>query len=498
MSTTTTGISPAETVERALAAARSDDCVVIAEETSAANLRWAGNTLTTNGVSRSRQLTVIAIDRRGDGAAAGVVSRAGVRPDQIEDVVHAAEHAAAEAAPAEDAGELIGAGQPGSFGGNEETGKVAGSGQAGSFGIKNGEPGWDSPPGHTEIGVLRDFAAALGQTLRAAGAAGRKLYGFAEHELTSTFLGTSAGLRRRHDQPTGRVELNAKSADMARSAWTGVATRDFTDVDIDGLDAGLTERLGWAERAVSLPAGRYETLLPPTAVSDLLTYLCWSAGAKEAAEGRTVFSKPGGGTRIGERLSPVPVTLSSDPRAPGLACAPFVIAHASGSDSSVFDNGLPLHATSWIRDGSLAALVSSRHSAAVARVPVTPAIDNLTFATAAPTSGAGAPTLEQMIASTGRGLLLTCLWYIREVDPQTLLLTGLTRDGVYLVENGEVVGAVNNFRFNESPVGMLGRLLEVGATVPTLPREWGDYFNRAAMPPVRVEGFNMSSVSQAS
>ncbi len=472
----TIGISPAETVERALAAARSDDCVVIAEETSAANLRWAGNTLTTNGVSRSRQLTIIAIDRRGDAAAAGVVSRAGVRPDQVEDVVREAEHAAAEAGPAEDAAELIGAGEPT------------------SFGIKDGEPGWDSPPGHTEIGVLRDFAAALGQTLRTAGAAGRKLYGFAEHELTSTFLGTSTGLRRRHDQPTGRVELNAKSADLARSAWTGVATCDFTGVDIAGLDAGLAERLGWAERAVSLPAGRYETLLPPTAVSDLLTYLYWSAGAKEAAEGRTVFSQPGGGTRIGERLSPVPVTLSSDPRAPGLACAPFVIAHASGPDSSVFDSGLPLHATSWIRDGSLAALVSSRHSAAVAGVPVTPAIDNLTFAT----SAAGAPTLEQMIASTGRGLLLTCLWYIREVDPQTLLLTGLTRDGVYLVENGEVVGAVNNFRFNESPVGMLGRLLEVGATVPTLPREWGDYFNRAAMPPIRVEGFNMSSVSQAS
>jgi predicted Zn-dependent protease len=207
-----------------------------------------------------------------------------------------------------------------------------------------------------------------------------------------------------------------------------------------------------------------------------------------------VFSKPGGGTRIGERLSAQPVTLFSDPRTPGLACAPFVIAHASGPDSSVFDNGLPLSRTSWISDGSLAALVSSRHSAEVAGVPVTPDIDNLTFASAA----AAQPRLEEMIASTKRALLLTCLWYIREVDPQTLLLTGLTRDGVYLVEDGEVVGAVNNFRFNESPVGMLGRLLEVGATEPTLPREWGDGFNRAAMPPVRVEGFNMSSVSQAS
>jgi predicted Zn-dependent protease len=432
-------------------------------------------------VSRSRQLTVIAIDRRADGASAGVISRAGIRADQIEDVVREAEHAAAEATPAEDAEPL------------------AGSGTEGPFQIKNDEPRWESPPGRTEIGVLRDFAATLGETLREARAADRKLYGFAEHELVSTFLGTSGGLRRRYDQPTGRVELNAKSADLTRSAWTGAATRDFTDVDIAGLDAGLSERLDWAKRSISLPAGRYETLLPPTAVSDLMIYLYWSAGAKDAADGRTVFSKAGGGTRVGEQLSTLPVTLSSDPLAAGLRCPPFVIAHASGPDSSVFDNGLPLRSTAWIQDGSLAALHSSRHSAALAGLPVAPAIDNLILAvpSSGPTSGAGAPTLAEMIASTGRALLLTCLWYIREVDPQVLLLTGLTRDGVYLVEDGEVVGAVNNFRFNESPVGMLGRLLEVGATVPTLPREWGDYFNRAAMPPVRVEGFNMSSVSQA-
>ena len=470
------GLTPQETVERALAAVRSGECVAIAEENSTANLRWAGNTLTTNGVSRSRQLTVIAIDRRAEGASAGIISRAGIGPDQIEDVVREAEHAAAEGTPAEDAAQ------------------VTGGDEAAPFGRKNDEPGWDAPPGRTEIGVLRDFAATLGETLRQAQAADRKLYGFAEHDLVSTFLGTSRGLRRRFDQPTGRVELNAKSADLTRSAWTGAATRDFTDVDIAGLDAGLGERLDWAKRSISLPAGRYETLLPPTAVSDLLIYLYWSAGAKDAADGRTVFSKAGGGTRVGERLSPLPVTLSSDPLAAGLRCPPFVIAHASGADSSVFDNGLALNPTEWIQDGTLAALHSSRHSAALAGLPVTPAIDNLIFAT----SAAGAPTLEEMIASTGRALLVTCLWYIREVDPQVLLLTGLTRDGVYLVEDGEVVGAVNNFRFNESPVGMLGRLLEVGATVPTLPREWGDYFNRAAMPPVRVEGFNMSSVSQAS
>jgi predicted Zn-dependent protease len=351
---------------------------------------------------------------------------------------------------------------------------------------------WSDPPTGTAVGVLRGFAAALGETLRAADGAGRKLYGFAEHEVTSTYLGTSSGVRLRHDQPAGRLELNAKSADRARSAWAGAATRDFTDVDVAALDAGLAERLAWQERQVPLPAGRYEVLLPPTAVADLMVNFYWEAGARGAAEGRTVFSKAGGGTRIGERLASLPVSLFSDPAFPGLECAPFVVAHASAQDSSVFDNGLPAGKASWVSDGVLSALHSSRYSAGLAGLPVTSAVDNLVLA------GGSVASLADMIESTKRGLLLTCLWYIREVDPQTLLLTGLTRDGVYLIEDGAVVGAVNNFRFNETPVGMLSRLAEAGATMRTLPREWSDYFTRCAMPPLRIEGFNMSSVSQAS
>jgi predicted Zn-dependent protease len=465
-------MTPQDTVERALAAARSGgETVVIADESSTANLRWAGNTLTTNGVAATRSLTVIAIDRRRDGTAGvGTVSRSGITPDQVEDLVREAEKAAEEASPAEDAAELI----------------------SGEDGVRSTSDVWSSPSSATDFGVFRGFAAQLGETLRAAEGVGRKLYGFAEHDVTSTFVGNSAGLRVRYDQPGGRLELNAKSPDMARSAWAGASTRDFTDVDVAELDAGLAERLSWQERKVELPAGRYETLLPPTAVSDMLIYMYWEAGARDAGEGRTVFSKPGGGTRIGERLSPLPVDLFSDPAYPGLECAPFVVAHSSGRDSSVFDNGLPAGRASWISEGVLSALHSSRFSAAAAGVPVTPSVDNLIM------SAPGASkSLAEMIASTRRGLLLTCLWYIRQVDPQTLLLTGLTRDGVYLVESGEVVGAVNNFRFNESPVGMLGRVVEAGATSRTLPREWGDYFNRAAMPPLRVEGFNMSSVSQA-
>jgi predicted Zn-dependent protease len=460
--------SPQDAVERALAAAKSDDCIVIADEGSAANLRWAGNSLTTNGVSRSRQLTVIAITRGGDQARVGVVSRAGVRSDQIADVVAEAEAAAAGAAPAEDAQPLV------------PSNPASGA-------------GWDQPPAETEIAVFSGFAAELGTAFGTAASGGRKLYGFAEHEMTSSYIGTSSGLRLRHDQPSGRLELNAKSADMATSAWAGAGTRDFDDVDVTLLEADLAQRLDWAKRSVSLPAGRYETLLPPTAVADLLLYMYWSAGAKDALDGRTVFSKAGGGTRVGEQLASLPLSLYSDPAEAGLQCAPFVVAHASSRESSVFDNGLPTGRTNWIAAGTLGALVQTRHTARLSGLPVTPAIDNLVL-----TAPDAAGSIADMVGRTSRGLLLTCLWYIREVDPQTLLLTGLTRDGVYLVENGEVTGAVNNFRFNESPVAMLGRITEAGATVPTLPREWSDYFTRAAMAPVRVEGFNMSSVSQAS
>jgi predicted Zn-dependent protease len=463
-------LAPQDAVERALAAAKSDECIVIADESSSANLRWAGNSLTTNGVSRSRQLTVIAISRGGDEAQVGVVSRAGVRDDQIADIVAEAEHAAADASPADDAQPML-------------TPEAAGHAGA----------AWDSPPAATEIGVFAGFARDLGGAFEVAAAGGRKLYGFAEHQLTSSYVGTSSGVRLRHDQPTGRLELNAKSSDLARSAWAGVGTADFSDVDVAGLEANLAERLGWAARSLELPAGRYETLLPPTALADLMIYMYWSAGAKDALDGRTVFSKPGGGTRVGEELASLPLALYSDPASPGLRCAPFVIAHASRRDSSVFDNGFPRGRTDWIADGRLGALTQTRHTAELSGLPVTPAIDNLIMAAPDATG-----SVADLVSRTSRGLLLTCLWYIREVDPQTLLLTGLTRDGVYLVENGEVTGAVNNFRFNESPVSMLSRITEAGSTVPTLPREWGDYFTRAAMPPVRVEGFNMSSVSQAS
>ncbi|GHJ38541.1 metallopeptidase TldD-related protein [Streptomyces sp. TS71-3] len=456
---------PHEVVERALELSGADGCVVIADEHSSANLRWAGNVLTTNGVTRGRSVTVIATVDGAQGTSSGVVSRSAVTQDDLEPLVRAAEEAARRAGPAEDAQPLIAGIDP--------------------------SPAFTDDPGETSSAVFTAFAPALGESFARARAGGRELYGFANHEFVTSYLGTSTGLRLRHDQPTGTLEVNAKSPDRTRSAWVGRATRDFQDVDPAALDAELAQRLSWAERSTELPAGRYETLLPPSAVADLLVYQMWSSSARDAAEGRTVFSKPGGGTRVGERLAELPLTLRSDPNEPGLEAAPFVLAHSSGDDISVFDNGLPLANTDWMRRGELAHLLSSRHSAGLTGLPVTPPVDNLVL------EGGSDRSLDEMVAATtGRALLLTCLWYIREVDPATLLLTGLTRDGVFLVEGGEVVAAVNNFRFNESPVDILGRAAEAGRTEKTLPREWGDWFTRAAMPALRVPDFNMSSVSQ--
>jgi len=147
----------------------------------------------------------------------------------------------------------------------------------------------------------------------------------------------------------------------------------------------------------------------------------------------------------------------------------------------------------WIDEGVLRALPTTRHTAALTGLALTPPVGNLLLSADGGQGGA-----EDLVTGLDRGLLLTCLWYIREVDPTTLLLTGLTRDGVYLVEGGEIAGAVANFRFNDSPVDLLRRVRAAGRTEPTLSREWGEYMRRTAMPALTVEGFNLSSVSEAS
>jgi predicted Zn-dependent protease len=461
-----TSPSPQSLVEHALATSTADDCIAIVRTSTSANLRWANNTLTTNGAMHGIAVTVISFVRRGDGTAVGSVTGSATSKERVTSLVEAADAAARAGSPAEDAADLVE--------GREDA-------------------DWREEPGSTSITVYDDFAPALGDAFAKAQSESRILYGFVNHEVATTYLGSSTGLRLRHEQPTGHYGCTGKTADLTQSAWVGGATRDFAGVDAAAMDATLAERLGWGTRRVDLPAGRYDTILPPAAVADLMIYAYWTAGARVAHEGQSVYSKRGGGTRIGEQIVKSGVRLLSDPAYPGLECAPFTVATTSSNEGSVFDNGLPLERTNWIDDGRLAGLIQTRHSAELTGEPVTPAIDNLVLSV-----DGGAGDVMDMVAGTERGLLLTCLWYVREVDPQSLLLTGLTRDGVYLVENGEITAAVNNFRFNESPIDLLNRFTHASETAPSFSREWGDdYFSRTATPAVRVPDFNMSSVSQA-
>jgi predicted Zn-dependent protease len=447
------GIALAEAARRG----QSDETIVVVTDRATSSLRWAGNSMTTNGESLSRDTTVISIVRQGNSAHVGSVKSSEVDPSAIAGLVAASQDAARSAPEARDAAPMLA---------GDET-----------------PYDWDAPVPETAADVFAGVAKSLANGFRGAD----RLYGFARHELETTFVATSSGLRRRYTQPTGSVEINAKRG--GASAWVGVGTSDFVDVPTDSMLDELSTRLGWASRTIELPAGRYETLMPPSTVADMMIYLGWTMDGRGAQEGRTALSAPGG-TRVGEKLTELGLTLYSDPTAAGLECSPFVAATSSSERVSVFDNGMDIDRVDWIRDGTINALAYPRAVAAEYDVPPAVPADNMLMT-------GGWASLSDMIRRTERGLLLTTLWYIREVDPTVLLLTGLTRDGVYLIEDGQVTGAVNNFRFNESPLDLLRRATEAGVSETTLPREWGDWATRAKMPSLRIPDFHMSSVSQA-
>jgi predicted Zn-dependent protease len=457
-----------ELVEQGVAAgsvAGAEGCVVLVEEGSHADVRFACNTTTTNGVQRSRTVSVVVLAA----GSAGTATRTGVvGPEGVREMVAAALADAEQAPPAEDAFALV---IP------PET---------------TAARDFSFDPEETDSSALEPVLSSLSGAFERARSRDAVLAGFAELDVTTLYVGSSTGVRLSHAQPTGAVTLVGRTADGTGSAWVGVPA---IDPSFEEMEQEIWRRLDWGKRQVSLEAGRYEVILPPSGVGDMMTMIAYDAiGGQDTEDGRTVFSKEGGGTRLGEQITTLPFTLYGDPHERGIECLPFVAAAASSSEVSVFDNGLSVARTDWLRNGSLAHLRYHRAGAKKSGAEMAPYIDNLVLRC----DGHDAGTVDDMVARTERGLLLTCLWYIRVVDPATLLMTGLTRDGVYVIEDGAVVGAANNFRFNESPVDLLVRATEVGTPVRSLGREFGEYLNRTIMPPLRIPDYNMSTVSQAS
>jgi predicted Zn-dependent protease len=456
-------ISAQDLIEKVISKATCDDCIVIVKEKSQANLRWANSTLTTNGVIQERNVTVLAFVSTGSVMSTGGVTRTNVAESEIDSLLEEAISAARAAGPADDYAPL-------------------------ARDLAIGE--WSGRHIPTGPDVFSKFAPDLGEMLKNSVRENIELFGYAEHTNLTTWVGSKGGLRLRNDSPIGRVEMTGKSHNRTRSTWEGVETHDFKDVSIEKIERSIKERLEWQARKIDLPAGKYDAILPSGAVADLYTYMIWVSGARDTWEGQTVFSKKGGGTRIGEKLSNLPVNLFSDPSSQLLPGSPFVSHTVSSSLGSIFDNGQQTARVDWLKDGVLHNLIQTRASAKLTSLPFTPIGDN--FFMEIPESKG---SLSDQIKLMKEGLLLTTLWYIRMVDPNTLLLTGLTRDGVYYVKNGEVQGATNNFRWNDSPVSALGRIKSSSSSEWTQPREWAEYATHLHMPALTVADFNMSTVS---
>ena len=455
-------ISLSEAVEVALELLGKDGGVVIGGNSATNNLRWANSALTTNGDAIDQTLSISAFVEVPGGIASGMSSGQIRSRADIEDLVSASKASAVSAGPSVDAMDLVSGPQHSDF-----------HDQASDLDVHEIS---HIANGLSEIFALRD----------------QEFFGYAEQSLDTTYVGTSSGTRMRYSERTSRFELCAKSVDRKRSAWSGQGGTTLTDVDTHKHLIDVTQKLDIQLKQVDTAPGRHQVSLSPSAVSDLMIYLLWSSAARDAAEGRSAFSNVKGGTRVGEQLSSRKLTLATDPNISGIETFDHVVNLGSSALGSAFDTGLKIDRTELISDGVLAALGSSRHAAQVAKLPFTPLTDNISLV-----DSQGSGSLTELAQRMGEGLLVTCLWYIREVDPQNLLLTGLTRDGVYVVSGGEIVGATNNFRFNESPIDMLSRVVDAGETVPCLPREWADWFSRAQVAPLTIEGFNLSTRSDA-
>jgi predicted Zn-dependent protease len=297
-------------------------------------------------------------------------------------------------------------------------------------------------------------------------------YGFVQHERITEVTATRRGFFGIHHQTGCDATTTARTPSGDGSGWACTGAVAFKDVDLVGAARIACDKALRTRGAKPLDPGMYPVVLEPTAVAGLLSMM--SLEARTADEGRSAFSKPGGGSRVGEKLFGA-LTLRSDPWSSLVPSSPF--------DS----DGLPRPPVTWVDGGKLGKLRTSRYWAKKSGRPA-----DARYNSYLPT-GPRADSVEALISGLERGLVVTRLWYIRMVEPQTVTVTGLTRDGVFLVDKGKISGPVNNFRFNQSVIQMFADTEAYSAPV-RVPGEGGEPL---AAPAIRCKAFRMSSKSDA-
>jgi predicted Zn-dependent protease len=321
----------------------------------------------------------------------------------------------------------------------------------------------------------RAEAAAI--AIQKASSAGQIAASYMDVRAGTSAVATSNGLFGSHSSTGVAYTLTSRSPDGLQSGWAGDEANDWNNIEsLRVADDAVRKCRDWNKTA--LEPGEYTAILEPTAVGMLMLRMMNAFNQRTADEGRSYFSNPAGGNRIGETLFDENVTLYSDPGHPDAETAPFT------------SSGLPINPKVWVNAGKLENLSRSRYWAENLNAEPIAAPSNLIMQ-------GGDSSLEEMIASTERGVLLTRFWYIRGLNPRILSYTGLTRDGTFLIENGRISRPVTNFRFNQSLVSMLQNIEMLGPSVRVPASENSSVSTPIVVPAIKVSGFNLSSVSDA-
>ncbi|HEU4700819.1 MAG TPA: TldD/PmbA family protein [Gemmatimonadales bacterium] len=320
---------------------------------------------------------------------------------------------------------------------------------------------------------FRAQAAATG--IAAAKAHDCTAAGYLEDSATWQAMANSKGLFAYHQETVATLQLTVRANDGTGSGFAGGEAGDVAKLDVRRASDLATQKAVASRNPVAIEPGKYTVILEPLAAVDLLQYLVFGLNARNADEGRSFLSKAGGGTRLGERLVDERVTIYSDPAHPEVATSPWSA------------DGRPQVRRNWIERGVVKHVFYSRYWAARQQKEAVPFPANFIME-------GGTQSVDDMVKSTPRGILVTRTWYIRFVDPQTLLLTGLTRDGTFYIEDGRIKHAVKNFRFNESPVIMLNNLDALGRPERVRNIETGV---NSLVPPMRIRDFTFTSLSDA-
>lgn len=319
-------------------------------------------------------------------------------------------------------------------------------------------------------------AAAARTAIDAAKAAGDlAAAGFIVAGTNYNAIASNTGMYAYFPSTNANYQLTVRTNDGTGSGWAGADHPDWRQLDFKAVSDRAIQKARASRNPVAIEPGRYTVILEPQAVGDLVQLLAFALDARSADEGRSAFSKQGGGTKTGEKIVDSKVTVFSDPADQQLLGQPWT------------GEGLPLGREVWIENGVLKQLQYSRFWARKKNARPNGGLGSVKMV-------GGDTTTEQMIASTPRGILVTRLWYLREVDPRTVLYTGLTRDGTFLIENGRVTRSVKNLRFNESPLFMLNNLEMLGRPERVAGTESG---GNVVFPTLKVRDFNFTSLSDA-